>query len=314
MIISDKILHLRKRAGLTQEELAEQLEVSRQSVSKWEGAQSIPDIQKIMAMAKLFGVSCDYLLYDEIEVVNGEPIVEKCEKKLVTIETANEYVYAYETFAKMLSISLFLFTTAVLPIVASTYLGNNTFVNVGIAWFFLAVATGTGLIIYANSKLEKYKYIEKLDFELSFNVDGLVQRQKEDFSPGRVKTIIISVAMYITSALPMVLLVDTAYELHALAFLLFTVAFATIFLVKSELKMFAYCNLLKEGDGVMSEKAKKRSELISTVYWTLALAIFLSWSLIFNDWSKSWVVWPIASVLYVVVNAVVEYIDKNSGE
>ena len=60
MILADKIIDLRKRAGYSQEELAERLGVSRQSISKWEGAQSIPDMNKILAMANLFGVSTDY--------------------------------------------------------------------------------------------------------------------------------------------------------------------------------------------------------------------------------------------------------------
>lgn len=60
-------MSLRKRNGWSQEELAQQLGVSRQSVSKWESMASMPDIQKIMAMSELFGVSTDYLLKDELE-------------------------------------------------------------------------------------------------------------------------------------------------------------------------------------------------------------------------------------------------------
>ena len=63
MILADKIVSLRKKAGWSQEELAEQLGVTRQSVSKWEGAQSIPDMDKVVQMSRLFGVTTDYLLY-----------------------------------------------------------------------------------------------------------------------------------------------------------------------------------------------------------------------------------------------------------
>ena len=67
MLLSEKIMSLRKRNGWSQEELAQQLGVSRQSVSKWESMAAMPDIQKIMAMSELFGVSTDYLLKDEME-------------------------------------------------------------------------------------------------------------------------------------------------------------------------------------------------------------------------------------------------------
>ena len=66
MILADKITALRKKAGWSQEELAEQLGVTRQSVSKWEGAQSVPDMDKVVMMSRLFGVSTDFLLKDEL--------------------------------------------------------------------------------------------------------------------------------------------------------------------------------------------------------------------------------------------------------
>ena len=65
MNISEKILKLRKEKGLSQEAFAEKLGVSRQSVSKWESGGTLPDIDKIIAMSELFGVSTDYLLKDE---------------------------------------------------------------------------------------------------------------------------------------------------------------------------------------------------------------------------------------------------------
>ena len=66
MILADKITALRKKAGWSQEELAEQLGVTRQSVSKWEGAQSVPDMDKVVQMSRLFGVTTGFLLKDEL--------------------------------------------------------------------------------------------------------------------------------------------------------------------------------------------------------------------------------------------------------
>ena len=67
MILADKIIRLRKKKGWSQEELADKVNVSRQAVSKWEGAQTIPDLDKILQLSALFGVTTDYLLKDEIE-------------------------------------------------------------------------------------------------------------------------------------------------------------------------------------------------------------------------------------------------------
>ena len=77
MILADKIIDLRKKNGWSQEELAEQLGVSRQSVSKWESAQSIPDMGRIVQMSELFGVSTDYLLKDSMEKVEASEVTEE---------------------------------------------------------------------------------------------------------------------------------------------------------------------------------------------------------------------------------------------
>lgn len=65
MTVSEKIYTLRTRLGLSQEELAEKLGVSRQSVSKWETGQSVPDLEKIIKLADLFGMSVDELVREE---------------------------------------------------------------------------------------------------------------------------------------------------------------------------------------------------------------------------------------------------------
>ena len=67
MILADKIIELRKQNGWSQEDLAEKMDVSRQAISKWEGAQSVPDMGRIVRLSELFGVSTDYLLKDDME-------------------------------------------------------------------------------------------------------------------------------------------------------------------------------------------------------------------------------------------------------
>ena len=103
MILADKIIEERKKNVWSQEEFASQLNVSRQAVSKWESAQSIPDLKRIIEMANLFGVSTDYLLKDEIE---SSPIQnEEMEYSVykVTMEQANEFLQIKEKGARMVS-------------------------------------------------------------------------------------------------------------------------------------------------------------------------------------------------------------------
>ena len=86
MILADKLIELRKKNGWSQEELAEQLDVSRQSISKWESAQSTPDMNRILKMSDIFGVSTDYLLKDAMVMLPEE----RCGNKKRMIHIDNE--------------------------------------------------------------------------------------------------------------------------------------------------------------------------------------------------------------------------------
>ncbi len=67
MTFGEKIVFLRKSQGMSQDQLAEQLGVTRQSISKWERDEVIADTDRVLAISKLFGVSCDYLLDNSVE-------------------------------------------------------------------------------------------------------------------------------------------------------------------------------------------------------------------------------------------------------
>ena len=66
-LLSEKLYKLRKNSGLSQEQLAEQLNVSRQAISKWESGTAVPESEKLVAISNYFGVSVDYLLKDDEE-------------------------------------------------------------------------------------------------------------------------------------------------------------------------------------------------------------------------------------------------------
>lgn len=80
MKLSDKIVELRKAHGMTQEDLAEMCNVSRQSISKWEADIALPETEKLLLLGEIFHVSMDVLLKDELtlsEVKDGLPSVKR---------------------------------------------------------------------------------------------------------------------------------------------------------------------------------------------------------------------------------------------
>ena len=81
MKLSDKIIKLRKAHGWSQEDLADELHVSRQAISRWENGTALPDAQNVLRISKLFGVTIDYLLNDDYESDRDIPAVQTVTKE-----------------------------------------------------------------------------------------------------------------------------------------------------------------------------------------------------------------------------------------
>ena len=101
MIFSEKLLTLRKAKGITQEQLAEKLDVSRQSISKWESGQSIPELEKIVALSTIFNVTTDYLLksseIDDLSVKTE--MLEKQQQQMLVREQRQRQIRACILYA-----------------------------------------------------------------------------------------------------------------------------------------------------------------------------------------------------------------------
>ena len=108
MIFAEKVLALRRRNGWSQEELAEKAGVSRQSISKWESAASIPDIDRILVLARVFGVSTDYLLKDEMEDVEFTREDDAPGERRVSLAEANDFLRDKRAQARQIARGVFL--------------------------------------------------------------------------------------------------------------------------------------------------------------------------------------------------------------
>ena len=144
MILADKIIMLRKKNGWSQEELAEKLNVTRQSVSKWEGAQSVPDLTRILQLAQIFEVSTDYLLKDEMEEEEYSQKVELKESSVrrVSMEEASSFLETSILAAAKIAFATFL---CILSPICLLVLGAAA--GGGYIPFSDEVAGGVGVII-----------------------------------------------------------------------------------------------------------------------------------------------------------------------
>ena len=158
MILADKIVSLRKKAGWSQEELAEQLGVTRQSVSKWEGAQSIPDMDKVVQMSRLFGVTTDYLLKDELEEQTAAPVEEESSPlRRVTMAQAAEYLTRRKAAAPKVAFAVLLCVISPVTLLLLSamseaqrfHISENAAAGIGLC--VLLVLVGIGCLFLVNA-------------------------------------------------------------------------------------------------------------------------------------------------------------------
>ena len=195
MILADKIIQLRKKNGWSQEELAEQMNVSRQAVCKWEGAQSIPDINKLIQLSKLFNVSIDYLLKDEMEEVeynisssdDEATIEEQSEKRFVSIQEANAFLKVKEETSGKIALGVAMCILSMIPLfllsgAAENYLlpiTENTAGGLGLVTMLIIIVSAVALFIQCGMKTSPFEYLEKESIETQYGVTGMVREKRE---------------------------------------------------------------------------------------------------------------------------------------
>ena len=315
MILADKIIELRKKNGWSQEELAEKLGVSRQAVSKWEGAQSVPDIQRILEMSRLFGVSTDYLLKDDMDY-GSEAITESTAEtdsplRRVDMETASAFLAFRRNWAPRIALAVFLCIISPVALIMlgalSEYgvlsISENAAGGIGLIILLLLVAGAVSIFIIYGIKNQPYEFLEEEDIDTAYGVTGMVREYKERCAAACSAQIVLGVVLCILSLLPLFgALCVTENELVitlCVCLLLVIVAVGVVFLVLAGMKRGAANMLLQEGD--YSREEKKRNRLTSTaagVYWLLVTAGYLAWSFTTGGWNRTWIVWPVAGVLF----------------
>lgn len=314
MKLADKIIKLRKQFGWSQEDLAEKMSVSRQSVSKWESAASIPDLNKIIRLSEIFSVPTDYLLKDEVELTSGIEEDRDLPLAKVKLDEARAYLAAKEKIAGILATASLIFVYSVLPLFLlqaysqtdDTLISSNQAAGIGLVTLFLMVIIGVMAAISTLKYKRNFEKIEESDFELEYGVESILDEQAEDYKHVFVFRLALSVGMFIFAVLPLIIssfLTDLEWIMILMLSLMIAIIGAGVYiLVPAVSKHTAYNRLLGRGDFAPSRRAEtKMAEKIGAIYWPLMVAIYLGWSFLTMDWHITWIVWPVAGVSFAAV-------------
>ncbi len=329
MIFADKVLDLRKKNGWSQEELAEKLNVSRQSVSKWESAQSIPDISKIIQLSEIFGVSTDYLIKDDLEpeTTTASPILttEKAEDKIfVSMEDANRFLDIRDRKRGAVANAVSLIICSVIPLLIllalveeKIFAMSDGFASgIGVVFILISVATAVFSFVRYGLEMKEFEKWEEEELDTAYGVIGYVKERKKAFEKEHNTKLTIGIILCVLAVVPVIipLIINENSDfliLLGVAGLFPLVALGVNLIVRVSILWDGFKILLQEED--YSRKAKQNNktlEPIAGIYWLSAVAIFLFTGLYYNAWDRNWVIWPIAGVLFGAIAIIVEMVNK----
>ena len=301
MMLSEKIMTLRKKKGWSQEELAEKLDISRQSVSKWESASSLPDIDKIIQLSHIFGVTTDWLLKDE--------------------EEAGRFIDLERKLAIPRALATALCVLSPIPLILLSGIsefGNMAITEdmaggVGVTVLLILVAIGVAVLVFSENRLEKYEYIEKEIITLQYGVKGMASKKKEEFSGIYNLCITSGTVLCILGVVPLMMMAafsvaDIVY-IYGVCILLAVVSVAVLMFVWAGCIRGSYDKLLQEGDYTAEKKAvERKTSFFPGAYWCLVVAVFLAWGFRGDSWKTAGMVWPVAALIFVVIQCVLKAI------
>ena len=329
MILADKIIRLRKKNGWSQEELAEKLNVSRQAVSKWEGAQTVPELDKILQLGNLFGVTTDYLLKDEIENEEYTDGISDPGIRKITLAEANEYLDIRKRASIRIAIATILCIISIFPLLLlgtasedpTFFLSENLACGIGLVAMFPIISVAVILFVRTGFESAPYAFIDKEPFEAEYGVIGLARDAQKKYRRTYTRLNIIGTSICILSPIPLICASFTGKEMLTVIMLTLTMLIAGVgamFFIVAGVKWASMQKLLKEGEYTPKEKKKSKiRETVGVVYWLFATAIFFIWTFQSDAFSLrySGLIWLVAGVLFPAVLIICDLItDKNEKD
>lgn len=330
MSFPEKIVSLRRSRGWSQEELAARLGVSRQSVSKWESGASVPELERIIELSRVFEVTTDELLLDSAPVDYFVPSADtppqfpeepQVSPRVVSLEAGEEYYRLVRRVSKKIALGASLCILSPVPLlvlsgltVLDTPLCSEGFAGgFGVAILLLMVALSMPLFIPSGMALSNYTYLEEEAFLPGTGLIPAMEARKSTQMPSFIRGITLGVVLCVLAVAQLVLvaaLQESEFPvLMAVVGLLTLISLAVHIFIRVGLPVDACDKLLQTGDYTREKKSLRQQW--GGIYWCFMVALYLGISFFTNDWQRTWIIWPVAGVLFVPFCGIMKLREKN---
>lgn len=236
--------------------------------------------------------------------------------RMVSRQEAEEYMALSAQTSKWIALGVMLCIWCPIPLIfiggVDSYvkgMSNLSIVVIGLIPLFVMIGIAVALFIYNGMKMEKYEYLkkERIQIDSTFAEELSWMAEKEKLSS--TKKIIIGVLMCIFSVIPVLIVgslpEDTVLQAFSIILLLLVVGLAVALIIISGTRMECIKVLRQEGDFTpRGKEGKKLIDVIAGIYWTMVTAIYLIWSILTMHWGFTWIIWPVAGIIFGAIAAI----------
>jgi hypothetical protein len=192
---------------------------------------------------------------------------------------------------------------------------NETVAEMGGTMIVLVmVAAAVAMFLMTGMRGKQYDYLENIDIDTAYGVSGMAKERRAQYAEKHSRLLIVGIMLCIVAAIPMLILSMSGYSnntdvlpIIGVDAMLVTIAIGVKMIVLTCIRNEGYDKLLEEGDYT---RLNKKAGRFDGIYWGIALAVYLGWSFVTNRWETTWIVWPIAGVLFVVYREIAKAIVR----
>lgn len=260
-------------------------------------------------------------LSEAMKTVREEP-----EKRVITLGTARDFIENRVKASYMVGggVMLAIWSPILLIVMSTTeneeILGiYNGGLAIGLVVLLSMVAVAVGLFIMSGVQFGKYDLDKDGNFNLENQAESYVRIEDERNRMMNAVKITTGVVLCIISVIPLLILgvleVRESILIMGIIMMILFVSAGVFLFINAGMKQSAYDILLKKGE--YSDEARKKNrkaEVIGSVYWPIIVLIYLYWSFTTGNWGFTWIIWPLAGLLFAAIVGIASLIGKNRNE
>lgn len=239
----------------------------------------------------------------------------------INLNQGREYIEDMKGYARKIGIGVVLcICSPILLINSGVRTDAATPTAIGLVVLFVMVAAAVVLFIVNGISMSKYEYLQHEVFELEPGAKSVFGKLQGEARPVFGRKMAIGVSCIIIGVIPAIvagIIFDESQAAKigaAVSLLLLFVAAGVYILITAGMPYGCYDVLLQKGDYSVERKKNKLIDKVATIYWPVIVAVYLAYSFLTEDWGRSWIIWPVAGVLFGAIAGICSISSKNDND